>query len=503
MKANHLLSAFMILTGTQTLADPLSAVDWLSESLNEPQITAPDRPIEGVEIEPIETTNLSNLQKDTVGLLPSQVSGIPTNFWGDSSVTKIATLIRNAPTSQLPEITALWRRIILAEINPPVGMSEENTLLLARLDNLLTIGALDPVEALLKAADPNNSHLFRRWFDVSILTQRADDACKRMVNTPNFAPTMQARIFCLARAGDWSAASVTLNTGKAIGAISKEQARLLAVFLDPDAFDGEPDPPLPEVLTPLTFVMREALALPRPTQSLPLAFLHMDLQNRAGWKQRLMSAERLVHERAIPSAALLDLYLEGTPSASGGVWERVAAVQKLNNALENSSDEELSDKLINAFNALAPVGLQAALADWFAASLEGHTLTPEAQKIGFELSVLNSNTIELALLLTPDNQNDRFIASILTDNFVVPAQDDLQRAIANALTGVSPKTVLHQTIDEGRQGEAIISALTLLKDGAATDVGDVEVALSVLAYDGFKDEAKRIATQLLFFRNTS
>ncbi len=70
-------------------------------------------------------------------------------------------------------------------------------------------------------------------------------------------------------------------------------------------------------------------------------------------------------------------------------------------------------------------------------------------------------------------------------------------AIYNALAGFSPKTVLHQTVDNGRLGEAVLSALTLLHDGPLTDVGDIEVALSVLAYSGFRPEAKRIATQLL------
>jgi len=491
----------MALTVYPVVADPLSAVDWLSKSLETPQNVAPEEPLVGVSIETIETTNLSNVQKDTVGLLPPQISGIPSAFWGDSPVNRLAAFIRNAPTDQIPEITALWRRIILAEIDPPIGMTQKNTLLLARLDTLLTAGDLDPAEALLKAADPNNPQLFRRWFDVSILTQRSDEACRRMVSTPNFAPTLQARIFCLARAGDWSAAAVTLYTGKALGAFSDNEALLLGMFLDPEMFDATTEPPIPAIITPLTFVMREALALPRPAQSLPLAFLHMDLQNKAGWKQRITSAERLVRERAIPSAALLDLYLEGKPSASGGVWDRVAAVQALNNTLDND-DEKLSDALIKAHQSLAPLGLLGTLSDWFAPTLENRTLTAQGKSVGFKLAALNPNTQALALKLASSNQLDRFVASILSERFDAPAKGNLQQAILNALTGLSPKTVLHQTIDDGRLGEAILSALTLLHDGPTTDVGDVEVALSVLAYGGFKTEAKRIATQLLLLGNS-
>ncbi len=492
-----IFTCFTAAIALPALAEPLSAVDWLSKSLETPQDVAPEKPLSGVTIEPIETTRLSDTQKDTVGLLPAQVSGIPLNFWGNSDTDRVASLIRNAPLGQLPQITDLWRRIILAEIDPPMGANQDNPLLLARLDNLLTAGALDPAEALLKAADPNNPELFRRWFDVSILTQRADEACARMVKTPNFAPTLQARIFCLARAGDWSAASVTLFTGRALGAFSEDQALLLGMFLDPQMFAGAKEPAIPAVLTPLTFVMREALGLPRPAHSLPLAFLHMDLQNKAGWKQRITSAERLVREHAIPNAILLDLYLEGAASASGGVWDRVSAVQKLNNTLDAGNDKALSEALIKAYTALSPLGLQPVLADWFASALADHTLTPAAKHIGFELAALDSDSRKLALDLASSDQTEHFIAAILSNRYDAPPKGDMQQAISNALTGLSPKTVLHQSVDNGQRGAAVLKALTLLHSGPNSDVGDVETALSVLAYSGFKDEARNIAIQLL------
>jgi hypothetical protein len=262
-------------------------------------------------------------------------------------------------------------------------------------------------------------------------------------------------------------------------------------------FAGAKDPAIPPVLTPLTFVMREAVGLPRPARSLPLAFLHMDLQNKAGWKQRITSAERLVREHAITNAILLDLYLEGTASASGGVWERVKTVQALNNTLDAGDDKALSESLIKAYRALAPLGLQPVLADWFSPALKDHTLTSAAKHIGFELAALNGDSRELALNLASSDQKEHFIASILSNRYDAPPKGDLQQAISNALTGLSPKTVLHQSVDDGRRGEAVLKALTLLHSGPNSDVGDVETALSVLAYSGFKDEAKNIAIQLL------
>ncbi len=498
MTVKKAFMALALLTcAPKAYSDPLSAVDWLSKSLEEPQAVAPETPLEGVSIEAISTTQLTTIQKDTVGLFPSEISGIPIDFWGGSAVDRLAVLLRNAPKDQIPEITALWRRIVLAEINPPLAGSTSHKLLLARLDNLLMAGDLDPAEALLKAADPNDPELFRRWFDISILTQRTDDACKRMASNPNFAPTLQARVFCLARSGDWKAAELTLSTAQAIGSISEQDALLTGMFLDPETFEGDAEPALPKKLTPLTFVMRESLGLPRPPQSLPLAFLHLDLQNNAGWKVRIESAERLVREKALSTPALLNLYLEGSPSASGGVWDRVSAVQKLNDTFDQDDDEKLSEALIETYKTLKPLDLTFALSGWFAPALLDHTLTEEARKIAFELAILHPDAQDLAPAFSSTSQSDQFILSTLTGDFTTPANTDMQTAISNALQGFAPKTALHLTIDDNRHGEAIISALTLLHDGSETDVGDIETALSALAYKGFENEAKRIAAQLL------
>ncbi|PCH96176.1 MAG: hypothetical protein COB84_05210 [Rhodobacteraceae bacterium] len=498
MKLNVFFTCLLILPAHYAIADPLSAVDWLSDSLQQPQQVAPaDDPLDGISTETIETTILSDVVKDTVGLLPAQVSGIPTDFWGDSAVKRLAAFIRYAPHGQVPEITNLWRRIILAELNAPVASSADNLLLLARIDNLLLAGDLNPAESLLKAADPNDQQLFRRWFDISILTQRSDEACARMIATPRFAPTLPARIFCLARSGDWSAAAITLSAARILGDVTKDEALLLGMFLDPEAFPEVSDIPSPIVMTPLTFIMREALGLPRPSQTLPLAFLHLDLQNKAGWKRRIIAAERLVREQALPTTSLLDIYLEGKPSASGGVWQRVSAVQRLKNALERDNQAALSAALINAHKTFEHERLRPVLAQWFGASLPNFTYDTAAQKIAFDLAALAQANPEKLKKIAPSTQTSQYILSLLdTETDVVPV-GDLQLSIFNGLHGKTDKTVLHQLVDDRRVGEAVLSALTLLQSGADTDVGDIETALSVLAYAGFKDEALRIAVQIL------
>lgn len=267
--------------------------------------------------EAITSTPLSASQPDAVGILTSQQTGIPQNFWGNGDPKVIARLIAPYFDFTLHEITALWQRIALSEIDPPARVSNPGTLLSARVAHLLNAGALDQAEALLNQAGPSTPELFQQSFEVGLLTGRAQSACATMLRNPSLAPGLKERVFCLARENDWSAAALTLTTAKSLRQIPELDAELLTLFLDPELFDESNPPPAPVPLTALDFIMREALAMPRSGQALPLAFLHQDLQRETGWRNQVIAMERLVRSQAIPPQQLIALYQDGKPSASG------------------------------------------------------------------------------------------------------------------------------------------------------------------------------------------
>jgi hypothetical protein len=126
--------------------------------------------------------------------------------------------------------------------HPPADAGGRGALLLARIDELLDVGALEQAAALLDAAGSAEPELFRRSFDVALLTGTEDRACAQMRANPQLAPTFPARIFCLARSGDWNAAALTLRTAQALGFVTEEEDALLSRFLDPELYEG--DPPL-------------------------------------------------------------------------------------------------------------------------------------------------------------------------------------------------------------------------------------------------------------------
>jgi hypothetical protein len=462
-------------------------------------------------VDTITVTPLEATRRDAVGLIPPETSGLPRGLWGNASVLRLRTLILDHPDGALPTGRTLFRRILLAEADPPPGSGPAASLLVARLDRLLAMGALDDAEALILAAGPETPDLFRRWFDIGLLTGRAQPQCEALRRNPALSPTLPARVFCLARGGDWNAAEITLTLGEGVGAIPPEQERLLARFLDPVLFEGEPDPPVPEPLTAIDFVLREAVGLPRPPGRLPLAFLRADLDEHAPMRMRVDAAERLVLANAEPEATLFAAYRAGTPAASGGVWDRAAAVQALDAAIAANDGTAFAATLAQADRALGARGLRVALAREYASALAAPPgPPPDADTVArlFELLLLAGDSAAAARLAgaAPDRRRAALLA--IADP-ARPAPEPLAGApddalLAAALDGLADRlprdareTRLAGAVLTGSTGEALLEALALVAEGPATDPAALAAALLTLRAAGQDAVARAIALETL------
>ncbi|MES2144499.1 MAG: hypothetical protein V4516_09065, partial [Pseudomonadota bacterium] len=266
---------------------PLSAIDWLSQSVSTPagtKVPAADAktgepPVtsDGFLPDTVATSVIDGPSRDAIGLIPAAKSGLPDRLWGVGLTEEVAAHLTTEAVETLPALQDLFRTLLLAEARPPVDSDGTGRLLLARIDKLLSLGALDEAQALIDAVGDTGPDLFRRSFDIALLTGAEDRACDRMRAAPDLAPTFPARVFCLARSGDWNAAALTLRTAQALGYITPEQDALLSRFLDPDLYEGEPTPAAPSPVTPLDLRMFEAIGEPLPSIGLPLAFARAEL----------------------------------------------------------------------------------------------------------------------------------------------------------------------------------------------------------------------------------
>ncbi|MEJ2021880.1 MAG: hypothetical protein P8X43_07550 [Maritimibacter sp.] len=491
-------------TGTETgpgIGDPLSAIGWLSNSVTLPQ-AAPGEPAATGGRTPA-SVNVTSLDSaagaDAIGILSPATTGLPATLWGNSRPEDLARRIRGEHTEMLPALQELLYTLLLAELAPPAQPGpDRSTIFLARIDKLLEMGALDQANALLERADPTDPEIFRRWFDVSLLLGEEDTQCQTMTDTPSLSPTYQARIFCLARAGDWDGAALILGTGRALGLVPEQDAELFERFLDPDLYEGEDPISPPANPTPLTFRMYEAIGEAIPTSTLPLAFAYSDLRDNIGWKARIEAAERLARTGAVSDNALLGLFTERKPAASGGVWDRAAAIQELEATITAGYKAGTADNLLHAWDEITRARVEVAISQSYGPQLAAMELDGKPGEIALRMGLLSDKYEAVAQASTPASERDKLLIAIAKgDVSAAPATDARAQAVIDGFQATQPPVRFASLLDDKRMGEAILRAMTLFSDGASGDLDQISDALALMRNLGLEDVARRTALQYL------
>lgn len=500
------LAAGLALPAPGLAEAPLSAIDWLSKSVATPA-SLPRAPV------PLTETPISkNVLPSTIsmapigapdvnalGLVPASRAGLPRSFWGKSASVDLARLMRAEPPDTIPAIQALLYSILIAELDPPTDTDPDGTLFLARIDKLLDLGALDPALSLLEMLNQPKPEPFRRWFDISLLLGDENHACSVMAKTPQIAPTFPARIFCLARGGDWNAAALSLRTGQTLGTIEPDMAALLSRFLDPELFEDQPDLPMPERPSPLVLRLMEAIGQPVATTTLPVAFAQADLRSNNGWKARIEAGERLSRMGAIPPNRLLGLYTEQKAAASGGVWERVKSVQALDSALGAHDKAAIAVALPAVWAQMQDRELEVPFADLFGARIAAAGLSGDTAALAFHIGLLSQNSETIALAHAPTDSADAFLAGLARGDVSGKiAPDQLGVAIQAAFADkAAPGENLALLLSDGKLGEAVLKAMNKVASGASGDLRDVTEGLALLRQVGLENTARHAALELL------
>lgn len=494
---------------------PLSAIDWLSQSVATTAPSAKQQPPiptygqtglpGGWPPAPISISPIGAAGRGALGLVPPERSGLPPGLWGQSASGDIARLLLAARADSLPAIQSLLGTILVSELEMPSDQDPQGALFLARVDKLLDMGALDPALALLEQMPSPGPEPFRRWFDIALLLGQEDHACEVMVKNPQIAPTFPARIFCLARQGDWSAASISLRSGRSLGMVDAPTADLLAHFLDPDLYEDDPPLPMPDHPSPLTFRMMEAIGEPISTTALPLAFAQADLRSNNGWKARLEAGERLARSGAISPNRLLGLYTEQKQAASGGVWDRVKAIQSFEAALREPDKAALDATLAAAWGAMKDQRLEVPFAQLFGQRCVAAGLQGAAGGLAFRIGLLSDEFEAVAATHTGADATELFLIGLAVGITppTIPA-DPMAQAVAAAFApDLVPDERFATLLQSQRSGEAVLKAMNMLTDSAAGDLRDVTAGLQLLRQVGLDHAARRVALQLLLLDRRS
>lgn len=506
-------AAALLAGGAGAEEEPLSAIDWLTRPHGQaeapPARLAPDRrapPVSGVAeaipTNPITVTPLGAPEPGAAGVLPASVTGLPRTLWAGSDPARLAPLLRDLPWAGVPAVDDLAKTLMLAEADPPRGASraDAEALLLARIDQLVERGALDAARALIERAGARTPERRRRAFDAALLLGDESAACQAVDSDPRTGGDYARRVFCLLRRGDWAAGALTFDGARALGALDPVEEALLATFIDEEMAEG-PLPPAPAQPTPLAFRLYDALGQSVPTGDLPVAYALADLREVTGWKAQLEAAERLARAGAIDGNALMALLTEREPSASGGVWDRVAAIQALDAALAQGEAGAVAGALPPAWEAMAQAGTTVALAPALAPRLEGVALDGRAAELALRLALLAPGYEPAARGWTGDGGSE--IATLLAvarGEAPRPATEPLARAVAAGFDGRPAPERLAALAVEERLGEALLMVVSDVAQASDGDLERLPEALRFLRRAGLEDVARRAALQLLILR---
>ncbi|MCC1480143.1 hypothetical protein [Roseibaca sp. Y0-43] len=506
MRASGLVLALCLPCAAMAQQDaPLSAIDWLEQALTQPvgpsapdpalpQTTpAPTPPSDPILARPLEQATL-----DSTGLFAAARIGLPRDLWGQTPVAVLAEGIAALDPNMVPAAQRLMVRLLSAEFAPPLLAEGEapGALLTARLDKLIEIGALEQASQLIEGAPTQTAALNTRAFDIALLLGEEDRACTRLQGQLAGSSGEAARIFCLARQGEWQTAYTALGAARALGALDATEAGLLTRFLEEE--DAGLTLPPPQRLTPMGWRVLEALGDPVGTGSLPVAFAHADLRGTSGWRAQIDAAERLTRTGVMQPERLMGIYSQRRAAASGGVWDRVRAVQALDTALLDGDTAQIGEALRTAWTLFEAVELENAFARIFAERLADHTLTGSAARVQWAILLLAETRLDRASAITPDTPLAA-LASALASGADLPSASVSGFGPAIQAAFATPELPMPESLwlSEGERGRLLLDTLALIADASQGDMLATEQSLAALVALGLERDARQIALELL------
>ena len=371
---------------------PISAIDWLSQPglvpLSESSLIIGD-PTNGAVLDEITTIELEGSITKSYGLIPTKISKIPINFWTDVDPSTLIQIIGSLSGPGLPAANDLLLRALLAET---LG---DEVVLGVRVRALIDLGAVHAAYSLLGQSQIDNLESFALFSEVALLSDNIEQMCRQLNLARHLSNNEALQVYCLAREGSWDTAVLNFFALRTIGAFSPTMSELLAADLDPELADTlELNQVDAFSVSALEFKLRGSVGQPLATQFLPLKFALSDLSSKADWKQQIEAAERLAAVGSLPAAKLLEKYQSNRRVASGDVWDRALAVQKLDSVLADPIIDPKTE--LQAFWTLMhDRKLTSPLAQAWANKLRNFGVASEGDSILFQMQILaNANSLD-------------------------------------------------------------------------------------------------------------
>jgi hypothetical protein len=179
--------------------------------------------------------------------------------------------------------------------------------------------------------------------------------------------------------------------------------------------------------------------------------------------------------------------MQRKPAASGGVWDRVAAFQKFDQAVTSGNVADITTRLAGVWPAMQAARTEYAFARLYDAKLAQLDLPPQGAQLAYKLTLLASPK-EAAGKTVPSTR-DTFLRAIAQGQPVTRTDDPLQVAIVRAFATRGLPQDFRSLRRPNQQGEALLKAIRYFAEGLEGDRNRLSQALQALRTLGYEDLA--------------
>ncbi|MDG2404036.1 MAG: hypothetical protein P8M25_03500, partial [Paracoccaceae bacterium] len=226
-----------------------------------------------------------------------------------------------------------------------------------------------------------------------------------------------------------------------------------------------------------------------------------DLSGNSGWKAQIEAAERLVKSGALSENQLLGIYTARLPAASGGVWDRVAGLQRFDQALTGGSPNAINAALSDIWPQMQGVGLAVGFARMFGRALIAQPFSQTTDRLSFDVPMLGQTYHAAAQARPLRNREDRFLAALARGQLGnETAFNPESEAILRGFESATVPPALQTLLDQDRLGEVILRAIESYTTGAEGDLQQLSAALATFQAVKLHSTARSASLQLLLLR---
>ena len=493
--------------------EPTNAIEWFEQTENNKRKIKLEKDT-AKELKPITLIIESDLRPNdfnSFGVIPSKIAGINSDIWQGIDEQTLFHEVKSLPDLHFHAAQTFLKRILISETNPPIPTVKDNLggklYLIAKLDKLIKIGALEEAETIINQVVPIDHVLFKRLAKISFLTGRLGYMCKKLKEKPTLSRDLAIRVICLSRHNDWDAAALILSSAASLNLLDDNREALLIDYLDPSLVIQNRPKLNNTNFEEIDFYLSNSAKTFKPRLTDSVKYRYFVLINESDPMTKISAAEDLAVKKSINVSTLFDTYRNIKITHSNGLWRRVIAVKNLDQALQRNNEQAVGLALERLIDKMFNENLLFALAPEYYAELASISINESRKEFNDSFAIIFALSGEIPIKWMDYYSDDKYIRvafDVLKNNTLT------ESVISDAISLVNPsfikpqyttKTTQSQQASEyeikTNQGLLILRALRKSSKGINTKTSHLYDSLLTLIAVGQPKLAKSILVEYL------